>query len=235
MSRRAPDARKRVLLLVLLGVAVVALPGRLAWSMRSNTVDQTDQLREDVRAVRERVTLAKRDDANQADLKEQLALLGQAMPADADLPSVVEALASLAADSGVSWRSSSQAAPAVREAARSGTDQTTTTVVRPAAGAADAVATGNDTTATTTPADAAGAPTPVTGSFTVEVDVAGTAEALTTYLDKVRTMTRLITVERLSFAWSEAGANAKVVTAHFSLKAYTWAGAPRPASVATSP
>ncbi len=230
MSGRSPDDRKRVLLLVLLGVAVVALPGRLAWNMRSGTVDQTDQLREDVRAMRERVTLAKRDETNRADLEEQLALLGRAMPADADLPSVVEALASLASASGVSWQSSSQAAPTVREATRAGSDATTSTTARPAAGTADAVAAGNDTTATTTADGAASAPTPVTGSFTVEVDVTGTPQALTSYLDKVRSLTRLITVERLSFAWNESAGSAQAVTAHFSLKAYTWAGAPRSAA-----
>jgi len=231
MTRRSPDDRKRVLLLALLGVALVALPGRLAWNMRSSTVDQTDQLREDVRAMRERVTVAKHDQANRADLQEQLALLGQAMPADADLPSVVEALASLAAASGVSWQSSSQAAPSARETTRTGADATTTTTAaRSTAAAAAAVAAGTDTTATTTADGTAATPTPVTGSFTVEVDVTGTPQALTTYLDKVRTLTRLITVERLSFAWNESAGNAQPVTAHFSLKAYTWAGAPRPAS-----
>lgn len=228
MSKRTDDERRRLLLFVLLGVAVVALPGRLAWSMRSSAVGEADAVREQARSVRERVTIAQRNETNRAKLIHQLEVLGKAMPAEADLPSVLDALAQLATASGVVWQGSTQTPPANRDAARPGGTETPTTVrttvpeVEPSATTAPA---GAEPGTATTVAEAG--PVPVTGSFTIDVDVAGTTDALTSYLDQVRSLTRLITVERLALTWNSQTDARLPVTAHLTLKAYTWAGAPR--------
>lgn len=228
MSRRTTDERRRLLLLVLVGVAVVALPGRLAWSMRSSALDEADAVREQARGVRERVILGQRNETNRAKLVHQLEVLGRAMPAEADLPSVLDALAQLAAASGVVWQGSTQTPPATREAARpTGSEAPTTvrTTVPEVEPSATTTPTGASPGTATTVAEAG--PVPVTGSFTIDVDVAGTTEALTSYLDQVRGLTRLITVERLALTWNSQTDARLPVTAHLTLKAYTWAGAPR--------
>lgn len=220
----APD-RKRTLLIVLVVVAVAAIPGRIAWTMRSSTLTEASDTREEVRRLDEQVAQARRDEARAGELRDQLQALAAALPAEPDLASVVEQLQAVADESNVTFVSSSQAVPNVAPARAVPTTETTDP---DAAGA----------TATSTPAgdgaaDATAGPT--SSNFMVEIDVTGTKSNLAAFVEKLRSLPRVLTVERLQWTWQEGptgGADAQVVTAHLSVRAYTWSGAAKAVAAA---
>ena len=228
---RKPD-RKRVLLVVLVVVAVVAIPGRLAWSMRSSALDQASETRDQAHLLEDQVAQARRDKARAGELNDQLQALSAALPAEADLPSIVEQLQAVARESNVSFVSSSQTPPAARDA-RATTDATTTTP--PTSSKASSSSDGSDD-GSGSAASASAAAGPASASFLVEVDVVGTASNLTAYLEKLRSLPRVLTVERLAWTWQDGtgGAGAQAVTAHFTVRAYTWAGATKAVPGATT-
>lgn len=233
---RKPD-RRRALLLVLLAAAVVAIPGRLAWSMRASTMASTDDAREQVRRLNEQIAQARRDQARSGELNDQLQALGAAMPADPDLPSAVEQLQALANEANVTFVATAQTPPSAgKEAAASVAAATTTT------SAAKSQAKGVAQSGSSAPSDEepATAPSSSSTSFLLEVDVAGTASNLTAYLEKIRSLPRLLTIERLAWTWQEGvagGAGTQTVNAHFTVKAYSWPSAPRavPGAPSTTP
>jgi len=140
------------------------------------------------------------------------------MPADADLPSVVEQLGALAREANVSFVATAQTPPATPRTDAAGATATTTTTVAPKA--ADAPVEG----------DAPSTVTSATVSFVLEVDVVGTATNLTAYLEKIRSLPRVLTIERLTWSWQEGvtgGANTQTVNAHFAIRAFSWSSAPR--------
>lgn len=214
--------RKRVLLFVLLAVAVAAIPGRMAWSMRSDAAAEADSTRLQVGELQDRIVQARADQKNAAKLNEQLTALAAALPPDTDLASVVEQLAALAKEANVTWKSSAQNQPVDKRETTATTDEDTvpTTAAAPA-GAADGAASSSDTTAAVSAA---------TASYLVEIDLEGTPANLTTFLEKMRSLPRLLTVERMTWAWRDGatgGSNTQLVAAHLSIKAYSWTGAPK--------
>ena len=150
------------------------------------------------------------------------------MPADPDLPSAVEQLQALANEANVTFVATAQTPPtAGRDAASA--SPTTTTASAAKSGAKGATPTGSSVPSDQEPA----APSPSTSastSFLLEVDVAGTASNLTAYLEKIRSLPRLLTIERLAWTWQDGvagGTGNQTVNAHFTIKAYSWPSAPR--------
>lgn len=215
--------RKHVLFIVLLVVAVVAVPGRMAWSMRSDAKAEADATRQETEDLEVRIVQARRDQARSGVLNTQLQALAAALPPDPDLASVIEQLAALSREANVTWKTSAQNQPvaAVREASSADEEDTTPTTV--AAGSTDTTA----------------APTPAATSYLIDIDLEGTPANLTTFLEKVRSLPRLLTVERMTWAWQDGATgqpNSQIVSAHLTMKAYTWSGAPKalPGSTPTS-
>ena len=226
-DRRRPD-RNRLLLFVLLAVAVVAIPGRLAWSMRSDALTKASDTRDEVQHLQDQIAQARRDQARTGELADQLAALGAALPADPDLPSVVEQLQALAKEANVTFSASSQTQPAAIKDTRTADDTAATTT---ATTARAGLATASDE-------EPAAVVTSSTTSFLIEVDIVGTRSNLTAYLEKIRALPRMLTVERLAWSWRDGttgGANTQAVTAHFTVKAYSWAGAPKTTTAAAAP
>ena len=222
--------RKHVLLFALLAVAIVAIPGRMAWSMRSDAQAEANATRTEVRDLEDRIAQARRDQRDSAKLNEQLKALAAALPPDADLASVVEQLATLAKEANVTWKTSSQNQPVAQKETTATTATTVTTGADgtgTGAGAtrsADAVASEGDDQTTDTTATAA------SQSYLVDIDLEGTTANLTTFLEKLRSLPRLFTVERMTWSWRDGatgGSNSEIVVAHMTLKAYTWSGAPK--------
>ena len=235
MSTVRPTNRKRMLFGVLVVVAVVAIPGRLAWSMRSSSLTKASETRDEVHRLQDQVAQARRDSTRAGELNDQLQALSAALPAEPDLPSVVEQLEAVARESNVSFVASAQTPPSSRDAkaAAAAADSTTTTVRASATGkvsAADGTEESSGSSAAGAASSATGAGGSASSSFLVEVDVVGTSSNLTAYVEKVRALPRVLTVERLAWTWQEGatgGVGSQAVTAHFSIRAYTWAGATR--------
>ncbi len=228
MSGDRPFERKHVLFVVLLALAVIAIPGRMAWSMRSDAVDEATATRDQVRDLEDRIAQAHRDQRNSVQLNEQLKALAAALPPDADLASVVEQLAALAKEANVTWKTSAQNQPIVlRESASGATEAdgvTPSTAARRSTPDTSAVSEGGDQTTDTTTA------APTSSSYLVDIDLEGTPANLTTFLEKLRSLPRLFTVERMTWAWRDGaagGSNTQVVSAHLTLKAYSWSSAPK--------
>jgi Tfp pilus assembly protein PilO len=220
--------RKHVLFVVLVALAVIAIPGRIAWSMRSDAAADATATRDQVRDLQDRIAQAQRDQRNSVQLNEQLKALAAALPPDADLASVVEQLAALAKEANVTWKTSAQNQPIVQRdaAASAGEDDgvTATTAARRSTSDAEAASEGGDQTNTTAVTAA------TSSSYLVDIDLEGTPANLTTFLEKLRSLPRLFTVERMTWAWRDGaagGSNTQVVSAHVTLKAYSWSSAPK--------
>ena len=236
-----PAYRKRLLFGVLVGVAVVAIPGRVAWSMRASSLTKASETRDEVHRLQDQVAQARRDSARANELNDQLQALSAALPAEPDLPSVVEQLEAVARESNVSFVASSQTPPSTRDAKAAAAAADSTTTTPPATTGKLSAADGSDDSSGAGTAGAAsaatGAASSASSSFLVEVDVIGTASNLTAYVEKIRALPRVLTVERLAWTWQDGatgGAGSQAVTAHFSIRAYTWAGATRALPGATA-
>lgn len=219
MSGERRFERKHVLLAVLVVVAVAAIPGRMAWSMRSDAAAEADTVRAETAELQARITKARKDQKRSAELNAQLEALAAALPPEPDLASVLEQLSALATEANVSWTTSAQNQPIVVRETRADDEDTVPTTTA-AAGAATATAAADD-------AAPAGPPT---SSYLLEVDLEGTPGNLTTYLEKLRSLPRLITVERMTWTWREGASgqpNSQLVAARVTLKAYTWTAAPK--------
>ena len=240
MNAARPTDRKRMLLGVLVIVAVVAIPGRLAWSMRSSSLTKASETRDEVHRLQDQVAQARRDSARASELNDQLQALSAALPAEPDLPSVVEQLEAVARESNVSFVASAQTPPSARDAKATAAADGTTTTAPATTGKVSAADGTEESSGAASGASAPTAASSASSSFLVEVDVIGTSSNLTAYLEKVRALPRVLTVERLAWTWQEGatgGAGTQAVTAHFSIRAYSWAGATRalPGAVAVSP
>lgn len=216
--------RKRILFVVLLVVAVAAIPGRMAWSMRSDAAAEAAATRVQVDDLRTRIAKARVDQKKSAELNEQLGALAGALPPDTDLASVVEQLAALAKEANVTWKASAQNQPTDKRETTATSDETVPATAAEGTRSETLAEAGDQSTDTTAVATAA------TSSYLVEIDLEGTPANLTTFLEKLRSLPRLLTVERMTWAWRDGatgGSNTQLVSAHLSIKAYSWTGAPK--------
>ena len=234
MTRDASKERNRntkVVLGVLGALLVVALPGRFAWSMRSSSLSKTKDVKAATALKNAELAKARSLKAKEPQLQNDLFQLGKAMPVEPEQASLVDQLAAIAREANVKWTVLESGVPEVAKkaagssAASAAPDTTVASVPAGAAtrpsGAADAITSADATTGV----DAA----PVGGAigFTFDSVVIGNEGSITAFLDKVRTLDRLVVIDKLLFGWPESKSGDQSdggVRLRMTLRAFTWAG-----------
>jgi hypothetical protein len=226
------DARRRTALTVLGGLLVMAIPTRVVWGLRSSALNEASAIREETSARQVELTRAKKAKANQPQLKAALAEMTAAMPATPDLQSLLDTLSTLAADTNVSWEVLSAAVPQIKTATTVSTEPTgsassaATTV--PSAGADSASAGGGDTG---TPSAAASTGT----SFAFDATVSGDDASVSAFLDRLRSIDRLVVVDKVQLNWNRSAAGTGGgVNARLSMRAFIWKGGAKAGAAAPS-
>ena len=213
MTRDASKERNKntkIVLGVLGALLVVALPGRFAWSMRSSSLSKAKDVKAATALKNAELAKARSLKAKEPQLQNDLFQLGKAMPVEPEQASLVDQLAAIAREANVKWTVLESGVPEVAKkaagsstAAGSATPDTTVASVpagaatRPS-GAADAINSADATTGV----DAA----PAGGAigFTFDSVVIGNEGSITAFLDKVRTLDRLVVIDKLLFGWPES-------------------------------
>ena len=235
MTRDASKERNKntkVVLGVLGALLVVALPGRFAWSMRSSSLSKAKDVKAATALKNAELAKARSLKAKEPQLQNDLFQLGKAMPVEPEQASLVDQLAAIAREANVKWTVLESGVPEVaKKAAGSSSgasaapDTTVASVPAGAAtrpsGAADAINSADATTGV----DAA----PVGGAigFTFDSVVIGNEGSITAFLDKVRTLDRLVVIDKLLFGWPESKSGDQSdggVRLRMTLRAFTWAG-----------
>ena len=236
-ASKEPNRNTKVVLLVLGGLLIVALPGRFAWSMRSSALSKTNDVKAATALKNAELAKARSLKAKEPELENDLFKLGKAMPAEPEQTSLVDQLAAIAREANVKWTVLESGVPDIAKkaagsssAAGSATPDTTVATVPAGAasaakrtsGAADAI---NNSDAAAAGVDAA--PTSGAIGFTFDSVVIGNEGSITAFLDKVRTLDRLVVIDKLLFGWPESKSSDQSdggVRLRMTLRAFTWAG-----------
>jgi len=231
----------KLVLGVLGGLLVVALPGRFAWSMRSSALSKANDVKAATALKNAELAKARSLKAKEPQLENDLFRLGKAMPVEPEQTSLVDQLSAIAREANVKWTVLESGVPDVAKkaagssvAAGAGVPDTTVasapaiaqasgaaTAAKRTSGAADAI---NNADAATV-VDAA----PASGAigFTFDSVVIGNEGSITAFLDKVRTLDRLVVIDKLLFGWPESKSSDQSdggLRLRMTLRAFTWAG-----------
>ena len=216
------DGRRRTAAVVLGALVVLAVPTRVAFGMRSSALAQASDVRQETASRQIELNRAKKAKANQPKLQTAFAELVAAMPATPDQQSLLDTLSALAAETSVSWEVLAAAVPQTVKTAT--TDSATT----------DPASTGRTPDTSLAPASAdsgaVGAPATVASSastsFTFDATVSGDDASVSAFLDRLRSIDRLVVVDKVQLSWNRSTTGAGGgVNARLSMRAFIWKGA----------
>ena len=253
---------KAGVVVTVVAILAIGVPGKMAFGMRDSARDEAASVRTDTAQQLISLTQARKLNAKLPELRQRLATIREAMPADPALQDTIDSLSTLAADSGCLWQSANVAVPnavqreaakaaaaASRPAGAAAADQAATDGANTAASSAKgADATSSDPSA----ADASGgasADTSTDGTgiaidpvdpYELSIEVSCAPDAIGTYLSKVRDLKRIVTIEKLSLSVKQAdaadasvGIGGSVMLASMTLRAYSWLGGTDAAAAST--
>ena len=238
---------KKILVIALGVLGLVLLPLKIAKGKGDDTKKQTSAVQAQIADKDQQLKTARKAVSAKQANQTALDVLGVRMPAKSDEEGFISQLEQLASQSGVEWLSSSFTSDDSSPGAAAAATTTTTTLAgaKPVGGASAAPA--------GKPASGAYADR-VSNSFVVAIEIVGPFGAQMTYLEKLRSMDRLFTIDKVDFALAAPAVATGVATtvagaptttapadaakapihASIQLRAYTWTGPSTPASTTTT-
>ena len=240
---------KAGVVMTVVAVLVIGVPGKIAFGMRDSARNDAAAVQADTAQQLITLAQARKLNAKLPELTQRLATIREAMPADPALQDTIDSLSKLAADSGCLWQSANVAVPNAlqREAAKNEAAASRSSAAAPPDPAASATAgtkvdpnaAASDGSSTDAAAAGASGDTSSDGTgisinpvdpYELSIEVTCAPDAIGTYLAKVRDLTRIVTIEKLSLSVKEADASdattggGPVMLASMTLRAYSWLG-----------
>jgi Tfp pilus assembly protein PilO len=243
---------KAGVVMTVVAVLVIGVPGKMAFGMRDSARNEAATVQADTAQQLITLAQARKLNAKLPELTKRLATIRDAMPADPALQDTIDSLSKLASDSGCLWQSANVAVPnalqreaakadaaASRPSAAAATDQaaadassgaaaTDATKVDPNAAAADGSST--DAASSDGTGDGTGISINPVDPYELSIEVTCAPDSIGTYLGKIRDLTRIVTIEKLSLSVKEADASdattggGPVMLASMTLRAFSWLG-----------